>query len=336
MCRKEAQPTIPASSPDRAYNPGPRIRAFIASAKEPRQTKSNGTFTIRDAEWNIEAALNMGRVDPNARFGDTRSVKYIYRMDVSEGLVTEDDVLSGYLALEADLDATELDFYEQATVVDVSNEVDGIEVLFTAEMFIGKNPDVPVSYGPPYTNNLTPHKSRIAAPTYWWCDYPLSADLVVKDRVNYGLGIYPCCLTDVETWYVRAYHAPIIWPFEVTDVDLANRLIPTVNYPNPWEDPQNPNDDYLIYRTQIYNGSDMDCEPCVNVQAMQVLVLGSYNVMLDIHSNYVTNPNVVPISMQCAGTMITWPNGTPYFDHVYYHSVSFTYGRWYDGTLEGE
>jgi len=334
MCRKEAQPITPASSPDTAYNPGPKIRAFITSAKEPRQTKSNGAFTIRDAEWNIEAALNMGRVDPNARFGDTRSVKYTYRMDVVDDMVEEDDVLSGYLALEADLDATEMDYYEQATVVDVINEIDGTEVLFTAEMFIGKNPDGPVSNGPPNTVFTSGHKCRVTSIGVCATSYP--GDKEIKNRVNYGLGIYPCCITDVETWTVTSY-LPTWPPFPIQQVDLNARLIPTALYPNPSEDALNRNDNFLIYRSELCTGFiPLDCEPCIVADDMSMLTQGAYDVMLDVFANYVTNPNTEPIVCNIHGYAITYNNGTTTPDMEFYHTASFTYGRWYDGSLEGE
>ena len=326
---------MPKADADQSvYNPGPKIRAFIAKSLLPPEAKSDEVFLIKDAEWNIEAALNLGQINPNARFDETRYDEVSFEATTDGDYVTDADTYLAYTRMQVDLDALPMAAYEQATVIDVTSTVIGTVVTFKAKRYIGKNPDVPLGYGPPNTTFTSSYRSRTTA---LGCIQNLPpGDQIIKDRINQGLGIYPCCLTDVEIWSVTAYVDPL-FPQPVTQVD--NGLIPATYYPNPNEDPTNPRDNYLVFLSEWVIGDNAaDAEPCLTASDMTMLTQGGYDVMLDVWANYVVNENVEPISTNFQGGRVEvidqFP--PPYQDRQFYHKASFLFGRWYDDTLEEE
>lgn len=207
-CKKEVEPTAPSPA---QHNVGARIKAFIRNAAEARQgtPKDGEAFTVTDAVWNIEAALNYAVGDYNKTYNELAMGSLTVPLPVANGQSTAASV---YAAFNAALDAlAPLTTDEQHVVlVDVVEPPPGAQAL-TINYQIGSGYEK--ANNPPNTNYTVSH---------WWgnpagqsstpCDCTGNLDpsrrcanKEIEWRMN-AANLYALqpgeFLTDVETWRV--------------------------------------------------------------------------------------------------------------------------------------
>ena len=331
MCKKDVNEAPGTAVQTDVYNPAPRIQGFLERAAHP-ETRSNEEMTKEDAEWLVEAALNFGTIDPNAKFDELRVDSPSVWLDLVDGKVPEADAYNAYNTLTDALTSAGLEEDEKTMVIDVIATVEGEQVKLKAYRLAGKETGGTLSLAPPNTNYTQSYSSRSQMPVYATCQASINADVAIKNRINQGIGILTCCLTDIQTWTVSKHIAfgPYAGP-EITAIDLVNRRIPTFEYPNPNQDPNNPNDDFKVFATDWCYFGQADCEPCINPATMSYLTQGTYEVMLAVKNTHIPNTSMQPIGCAIKGYRAerSPQSGGVYHEYDYFHNAEFIYGRWY-------
>ena len=330
MCKKDVNEAPGTAVQTDAYYPVARIQGFIDRAAHP-EIRSNEEMTKEDAEWLVEAALNYGTIDPNAKFDELRVDSPSVWLDLVDGKVPEADAYNAYNTLTDALTSAGLEEDEKTMVIDVIATVDGEQVKLQAYRLAGKETGGTLSLAPPNTNYTQNYRCRPNAVNLLSCTNVTStADVQIKNRINQGIGILQCCLTDIQTWTVSKHivQGGFVGP-EITAVDLVNRRIPSFLYPNPSQDPNNRNDDHKVFTTAWCNWLDYDCEPCINPATMSFLTQGTYDVMLAVKTTYIPNPNMQPIGCRVTGLRGQRQGSGNLPEYDFFHNAEFIYGRWY-------
>ena len=329
MCSKEND-TAPSGPQATAYNPGPKIRAFINSATHPVSgARDQVLFTTDEAEWNVEAALNYFTIDPTAKNDDLKEDVVEWTTSQNDNKIPEGEVYQAYNELLALFLNTPLEPAYRPIAIDVMTTIEGEVAKFTAVRISGKEP--PAGVGTFNTDFTDPYYCRPNPNTTYGCGNALTtADIAIQTRINQYL-MQPIDqytgLTDVEIWRVVKY-APALPPF--TQIDLVNHIIPSDFFPNAQGSA--PHTLYRTFLTDWCNWNTADCEPCIAPQTMSTLTTTTLSVMDEIRTTYCA-PQLVNIASAIEGRRFQQTVGQiP--EYIYQHSCKFIYGRYYTITVE--
>lgn len=318
-----------------------RIEAFLSKASGSELPKSNESYTIQEAVWLFEAALNYGAIDPTARPQNIQKDHFEVRVNAQNGRISEVDLLNGFNAMTQELGARPIAGTDKLLAMDAMvKPITDQLIAFHLVRMTGQGQSI--EFGALNTNFTGVYRCRGAITdvpnSLNPCGANLRGDKAIQGRINAAIGaIYvDQYLTDIESWTIQAYDENCEL---LTAPNLEDRILPAAGYPsttpNNCPSTQFPYDDFLSFSTSDYylGGFPHDVEPCLGPCTMALLTQNLWTLMGEVQSDRVgTNaPDRIACYVDGARCLVEPPpSGIYHFEHV----VTFTYGRWNSGPNE--
>ncbi|MEZ4790871.1 MAG: hypothetical protein R2811_12730 [Flavobacteriales bacterium] len=313
-----------------------KIQRFRSEQRKEVREKSLVLYTVEEAKLVVEGTFNWGNVDPEAKYGEMKEDAYSVTIMVTDGKVSEDDLLAAYAELEAAMNADALGADEKFHLMDVEAKEENGDLVLTTYRISSKDVPGPVGSGL-NTSFIGEHRAESFNAG---CNIN-RADLAIQTRLNNAIGLLPNIYTvvDVQRWQVLGgveQYPGFSMPF--VNTSIPNRQIASLTLPNP-NDPDGPSpiwlptmyNDYLVYLTpestpapQNYTFND-----CLPPAAMAYLTQSAYDLMYTIKNTYVQNSQLVPISTRVTSFQSRRDYiGNPFLAyHRLGHNITYTYGR---------
>jgi len=338
MCSKEPQVMTP--TPDQVTDVVPKIQAFIGKAEQPVRTKNLVEYTKDEAEWIVEASLNYGTVDPDAKYGEMKFDEFEADVPYTDGKVNETDLLDAFTLLQQVMAEQPLDPGDKVTAVDVVAKTEEGYLKLTTYR-VSATEQFSTSANGPNTNYTLNFRNRANSGQPPCNPQNVSADQIIQSRINSAIGVQTSdyVLTNVQTWSVQGCTPGFPNASPIVALDLANRILPATLFPNP-NDPDgidpwafNSWNDYLTYLRAM---SDMGYNPpidnpdpaCLSPAAMTYLTQSAWTLMSIVKNTYASN-GLVPIACSISGhkvigNQLTWNS----WSFGFAHNINYIYGRW--------
>jgi len=314
-----------------------KIQRFRGEQRKEFREKSTTYYTLEEAKLVVEGTFNWGTVDPEAKYGEMKEDEYSVTVMVTDGKVSEDDLLAAYAELEMAMNADALGADEKFHLMDVEAKEENGDLVLTTYRISSK--DVPGPVGSGLNTNYT--SSHRGWNGYAGCS-TTAADQMIQERINQAIGLLPSVYTviNVQRWEVRGARNDLNgWtPYAVTDIPnrkLAATLFPNPNDPDGIEQYWNTLDAFNDYRTYYTPQSlpmpsfQAPTNSCLSPEGMSYLTQNAYDLMGIIRNSYVQNYLLAPISCKVEGwrTTVQNPLNNAQFIYGMGHNVTFTFGQ---------
>ncbi len=328
MCKKDLNPL--GGSVANVDDKRARIEGFLDKARSPIRQKSQTDYSLEEAEWLMEAALNYGTADPRANKDSIHVDEFSVYVPSTNGRVDEADLITAFNDMLDSLAATPLGNDERIIAMDVDARLDNELMWFGVQRAVGNGE--PIVLGILNTNFTGTYRCRPdALPSPQIVCQERAGDLAIQQRMNAGIGIYTndWYLTDIEFWRVWQVW-PDIAPEEITDPDWDQNVLPATYFPNA-NDPTGPGvwyDDYMTMTSPICYGYLIDCEPCLGAGLMTILTQHAWDLMEDVKATYASDPQLDNVACIVQGIGYNLTGNPQNAEWKFCHNVTFVYGNW--------
>ena len=340
MCSKEPQVMTP--TPDQVTDVVPKIQAFIGKAEQPVRTKNLVEYTKDEAECIVEASLNYGTVDPDAKYGEMKFDEFEADVPYTDGKVNETDLLDAFTLLQQVMAEQPLDPGDKVTAVDVVAKTEEGYLKLTTYR-VSATEQFSTSANGPNTNYTLNFRNRANSGQPPCNPQNVSADQIIQSRINSAIGVQTSdyVLTNVQTWKVWGC-TPFVGSYgsgsAIVTLDLANRILPATLFPNP-NDPDgidpwafNSWNDHLTYLRPLsaiaYYPWENPDPACLGPVAMTYLTQSAWNLMSIVRNTYASS-GLVPIACSVKGWKASGNMPLPNaIEYAFVHNIDYIYGRW--------